>query len=153
MNLGRKLSTCSILLAMVGHSVTWRHSSILLAQQFRARLTSTLTSQWLRGHSRISSLNRPREIKKMLMLILSYIFLFARNHYHPTGIANWPKTPLFLSPAVWVNRHILRADPAFNIASYKGPRSCIPHNFEILPERNVTVENYCAVIHFFYRKG
>lgn len=92
------------------------------------------------------------------MLILSYTFLLARNHCHPTGIAklfstSWSKIPLFLSPAVWVSGHLLKADPAFSISSCNSPRNCIPHNFEILPERNVTVEDSCTVINFFYRKG
>lgn len=158
MNLGRKLSMCCISLAMVAQSVTWRHSSILPAQQLRARHTTTSTSQWLKGHSRISSLNRQTEINKILILILSYTFLFARNHYCPTGIAklfstSWSKIPVFLSPAVWVRRHMSKADPAFSTSSCNSPRNCIPHNFEILPEKNVTVEDYCTVNNFFYRKG
>lgn len=163
MNSGRKLSTCFILFAMVVQSVTWRHSSILPAQQLRAGLTTTLTPSGS-GHSRISRLNRQRETKKILMLILSNTFLFARHHYHPTGTAklfpaNWSKTPLLLSPAIWVSGHMLKTDPAFNTSSSNSPRSCTPHNFEILPERNTTVEellsiiNYCTVINFFYRKG
>lgn len=143
---------CFILFAMVLQSVTWRHSS---AQQFRPRLTTTLTSQWLSGHSRISSLNRQREIKKILMLILSYTFLFARNHYHPTGIAklfstrllSWYPWQFELVDTCW-KPTLLSTHPRV-----KGPRSCIPHNFEILPERNVTAEDYCAIIQFFYRKG
>lgn len=149
---------CFILFVMEVQSVTWRQSSILPAQQFRTVLTTTLTSQCLSGHSRSSSLNRQRERKKILMLILSYTFLFARNHYHPTRIAklfstNWSKTPLFLSSAAWVSGHMLKAYPTFNTFSCKNPRSCIPQKFEILPERNVMVEDYCAIINFSYRKG
>lgn len=90
------------------------------------------------------------------MLTLYYISLFATNHYHQTEIAklssiNWSKTSLFLSLAAWVSEHMLKAYHAFNVPSCKGPRSRTPYNFEVLPGflSTVTVEDYCARIHFF----
>lgn len=76
------------------------------------------------------------------MLILYYASPFTTNYYHQTEIAklssiNRSKTPLFLPLAASVSEHMLKAYNAFKVCSCKGPRSRIPYNSEILPERNV----------------